>query len=296
VGAAPRITSTSSELRNVSPWESRQTLGVTRLLAFGAIPVNLPVNLVAVAGVSCQGMSRSAYDDMRTSRGILQAALAPMPTAASETVMEGAYARLELQGSAEVAVSLRSAVGLLAQFEPDLHERITKILAHLPGLDPWRWSVGSAGASISVQLASIQLRAEGSYSLDFFHNEQRGSGAVLAGNYVQSGAIDARLSTRVLIDPSIRVRLGLADLDGTDVAWEAPSIEGAWPRLGQDFEVWGWRDALFDREVSVLEQGWRVDLGPGARATPADPVGAANGTASGVHPYQAPADPESPFV
>jgi hypothetical protein len=275
VGPDLRVAASAADLRNVAPWQSRRPLGRMYVLAFG-LPVNVLVDVVGVAGISCQGTARSAFDDPRASQGILEATIAPRRTAAGDSAMQGAFARLWLEGSTHVDLSLRSMVGLLSEFDPGLRRTIVDVLSQMRALDPWGRNVGSMGASISVQLASLQLRAEGFYGLDFDPN-RRGRDTARTDRYVHAGSIDARLSARLLADPSIQVFAGLARPVGVDVHWEEPSLERAWPRLGDRHEVWGWRGPLFDREVSILQEEWKVELGTGGRPVLELPMEAMNG-------------------
>jgi hypothetical protein len=256
IGPDARVASHSSDLCNPSPWQARQGIGRTQLIAFG-VPINLWLEMVGIAGVSAQGAARSAFDDPGASKAIMKATLGSTPTAAGENTMEGAYARLWLEGSGQVGLTLRSMVGFLSQYDPKLRGTIAAIVEQIPGLDPWGRVVGEAGAFLTMQLVSMQLRAEGFYRLDYFHDD--------SNSYVQSGGIDARLSAKVLVDPSIQVFFSLALPERMSVVWENnPTLAESWPRLGDRYDAWGWRGALFDREVSILEQEWQVDFGPGA--------------------------------
>jgi hypothetical protein len=82
---------------------------------------------------------------------------------------------------------------------------------------------------------------------------------------VHAGSIDTRLSAQVLTDPSVEVFFALSAPDGVDVSWGFAPLQASWGRLADPYPVWGWRGPLFEREVSVLDEEWRVDLGPGAR-------------------------------
>jgi hypothetical protein len=253
LGPIAETASNPNNLRNPTPWKSRHSLGRTQVHAYG-IPIDVAVDVVGAAGISCRGTASSAFQDRRVSQGIMEATLGPKSTTAAGTMAEGLYARLRLEGSSEIELSLRAAIDALSQVDPELNKTVTDIVNQIPGLQPWTWNVGRAGASLSMQLAGAELSVGGFHRLDF------------ADGYVQSGAIDARLRARFLADPSIKVFLNLSLPAGIDVDWDFAPVKSAWRNLSDEYPVWGWPGAAFDDEISIIDEEWSAKLGS-ARAT-----------------------------
>jgi hypothetical protein len=264
-GRHVEIATDPHRLRSTAPWAGTQCLGSMRIAAFGLIPIEVTVNLIGSAGVSTQGTADSALSDTHKNQGILMTTLAPHAAKSDDARTEGLYARFALAGSAQVGLSLREAVEALAPFKQGLQEVVTVLVSADPGA--WERNVGAAGASLSVQLAQVELRARGHHRLDFFPSERRGTRRVLTDRYVQSGAIDARLGARFLVDPTLQVFFRLSGPNRVDLDCGLPAR--SWSQLGSRYEVWGWEGPLFNQEVVILEQEWREAFGPNAWGVPA---------------------------